>query len=60
MAQSERELVKAEPLKISTVKVTVAIPDMIRALIVIMSRDAPWTWRLVGGGNVITNHFGLD
>ena len=28
---------KAEPLKISTVKVTVAIPDMIRALIVIMT-----------------------
>ena len=41
MAQSERELVKAEPLKISTVKVTVAIPDMsqIRALMVIMSRE---------------------
>ena len=39
MAQSERELVKAEPLKISTVKVTVTIPDMIRALMVIMSRE---------------------
>ena len=41
MAQSERELVKAEPLKISTVKVTVAISDMIGALMVIvMSREA--------------------
>ena len=39
MAQSERELVKAEPLKISTVKVTVTIPDMIRALMAIMSRE---------------------
>ena len=39
MAQSERELVKAEPLKISTVKVTVAIPDRIRALMVIISRE---------------------